>query len=91
MAFVTYILFVALLTGLQERFHPEILGTAASKALAVVLVDFIFVKSGCYILNIQGSGHVLDLLAYGGYKFVGCAVYVVILTEVLMFPLPVSY
>jgi protein transport protein YIF1 len=71
MAFVTYILFVALLTGLQENFHPEILGTAASKALAVVLVDFCFVKFGCYILNIQGSSHVLDLFAFGGYKFVG--------------------
>ena len=71
MAFVTYVLFVALLRGLQDRFHPEVLGTAASKALAVVIVDFIFVKTGCYILNIQGSGQVLDLIAYGGYKFVG--------------------
>lgn len=71
MAFVTYILFVALITGLQGLFHPEILGTAASKALAVILVDFFFVKTGCYILNIQGSSQVLDLLAYGGYKFVG--------------------
>lgn len=71
MAFVTYVLFVALLRGLKDRFHPEVLGTAASKALAVVIVDFIFVKTGCYILNIQGSGQVLDLIAYGGYKFVG--------------------
>ena len=71
MAFVTYVLFVALLRGLQDRFHPEVLGTAASKALAVVLVDFLFIKTGCYILNIQGSGQVLDLIAYGGYKFVG--------------------
>ena len=71
MAFVTYVLFVALLRGLQDRFHPEVLGTAASKALAVVIVDFIFVKTGCYILNIPGSGQVSDLIAYGGYKFVG--------------------
>jgi len=71
MAFVTYVLFVAFLTGVQNRFHPEILGTAASKALAVVIVDFLFVKTGCYILNIQGSSQILDLLAYGGYKFVG--------------------
>jgi len=71
MAFVTYVLFVALSRGLQDRFHPEVLGTAASKALAVAIIDFIFVKTGCYILNIQGSGQVLDLIAYGGYKFVG--------------------
>ncbi|KAI0718442.1 YIF1-domain-containing protein [Cerioporus squamosus] len=73
MAFVTYILLAALYSGLHARFHPEILGITASKALAVVLLDFFFVKSGCYFLNIPGglSSQVLDLLAYDGYKFVG--------------------
>ncbi|EMD32420.1 hypothetical protein CERSUDRAFT_58462 [Gelatoporia subvermispora B] len=73
MALVTYILLAALYSGLQARFHPEILGITASKALAVVLLDFIFVKLGCYFLNIQGgmSNQVLDVLAYDGYKFVG--------------------
>ncbi|KAH9914181.1 YIF1-domain-containing protein [Epithele typhae] len=73
MALVTYILLAALYSGLNSRFHPEILGITASKALAVVLLDFCFVKAGCYILNIPGglSSQVLDLLAYGGYKFVG--------------------
>ena len=52
MAFVTYILLAALHSGLNSRFHPEILGITASKALAVVLFDFCFVKSGCYLLNI---------------------------------------
>ena len=52
MAFVTYILLAALYSGLNSRFHPEILGITASKALAVVLLDFCFVKSGCYFLNI---------------------------------------
>ena len=53
MAFVTYILLAALHSGLNSRFHPEILGVTASKALAVVLLDFLFVKGGCYFLNIQ--------------------------------------
>ena len=53
MAFVTYILLAALHSGLNARFHPEILGITASKALAVVLLDFMFVKLGCYFLNIQ--------------------------------------
>ena len=52
MALVTYILLAALHSGLNSRFHPEILGITASKALAVVLLDFCFVKSGCYFLNI---------------------------------------
>ena len=53
MALVTYILLFALRSGLNSRFHPEILGVTASKALAVVLLDFLFVKGGCYFLNIQ--------------------------------------
>jgi len=71
MALVTYILLAALHSGLNSRFHPEILGVTASKALAVVLLDFLFVKGGCYFLNIQGQSQVLDLVAYDGYKFVG--------------------
>ncbi|EIW76050.1 YIF1-domain-containing protein [Coniophora puteana RWD-64-598 SS2] len=71
MALVTYILVAAFHLGLQQRFHPQVLGALASKALAVVLLDFLIVKSGCYLLNVQGSGQVVDLVAYGGYKFVG--------------------
>lgn len=91
MALVSYILLAALHSGLQSRFHPEILGVTASTAILVVVLDFIVIKFGCYILNIQvrnftlyspnpvyafpcsvqGAGQVTDLLAYGGYKFVG--------------------
>ncbi|KAI0327736.1 YIF1-domain-containing protein [Cubamyces sp. BRFM 1775] len=76
MALVTYVLLAALQSGLNSRFHPEILGLTASKALGVVLVDFLFVKAGCYLLNIPGglSSQVLDVLAYDGYKFVGVIV-----------------
>ncbi|KAF8806686.1 protein transporter yif1 [Phlegmacium glaucopus] len=71
MAIVTYILLTALHSGIHARFHPQILGESASRATAVVFLDFCFVKLGCYILNIQGSSQVIDILAYGGYKFVG--------------------
>lgn len=71
MAFVTYILLAALHSGLQSRFHPEVLGRVASKALFVVLIEFGVIKLGCYLLNISGSHQVTDLVAYGGYKFVG--------------------
>lgn len=50
------------------------MGESASRAIAVVLLDFVFVKLGCYFLNIQGSSQVVDLIAYGGYKFVGYAI-----------------
>ncbi|KAI5123934.1 hypothetical protein M0805_006349 [Coniferiporia weirii] len=71
MALVTYILLAALQSGLQDRFHPEVLGRVATRALFVVLVEFGFIKLGCYLLNISGSSQVTDLVAYGGYKFVG--------------------
>src|SRR6267142_697430 len=74
MAFVTYILLAALQSGLQSRFHPEIFGVVATKAIIVLILDFLFVKGGCYLLGIQGSNPIVDLLAYGGYKFVGCVV-----------------
>jgi len=83
MALVSYILLAALHSGLQSRFHPEILGVTASTAIVVVLLDFAIVKFGCYILNIQGSSQVLDLLAYDGYKFVG--VIVTLLAGLLQF------
>ncbi|KAI0251066.1 YIF1-domain-containing protein [Lactifluus subvellereus] len=71
MAFVTYILLAALQSGLQSRFHPEIFGIVATKAIVVLLFDFLFVKGGCYLLGVQGSSPIVDLLAYAGYKFVG--------------------
>jgi protein transport protein YIF1 len=73
MALVTYILLAALQSGLHNDFHPDVFGKSASRAFAVVLLDFAFVKIGCYFLNVPGSSQVVDLLAYGGYKFVGCA------------------
>jgi len=72
MALVTYVLLAALQSGLEARFDPEILGVTASTALGVVLLEFTFIKLGCYFLSIQGQGQVVDLVAYGGYKFVGC-------------------
>lgn len=53
MALVTYVLLAALYSGLDSRFHPEILGSAASKAFAVVILDLAFIYLGCYFLNIQ--------------------------------------
>ncbi|KAI0258547.1 YIF1-domain-containing protein [Gloeopeniophorella convolvens] len=71
MAFVSYILLAALQSGLQSRFHPEIFGIVATKAIVVLILDFLFVKGGCYLLGVQGSNPIVDLLAHGGYKFVG--------------------
>ncbi|KAM6497252.1 protein transporter yif1 [Amanita muscaria] len=71
MALVTYVLLAALHSGLNDRFHPKVLGESASRALGVLVLDFFFVKLGCYFLNVQGSSQMVDLIAYGGYKFIG--------------------
>jgi len=71
MAIVTYILLAGLHAGLNGPFRPQILGETASRAILVVLFDGLFIKLGCYILNIQGSNQLVDILAYTGYKFVG--------------------
>lgn len=82
MALVTYVLLTALVAGMNNRFHPEVLGVALSKALVVLIMDVAFVKLGCYTLNIQSPAQVVDLVAYGGYKFVG-AVSVLLASMVL--------
>lgn len=71
MAFVTYIIVTSVILGLESRFHPEVLGLRASRALAIVLVELAAIKLGTYLLNIQGDHTMMDLLAYSGYKFVG--------------------
>lgn len=74
MAFVTYILLSAFLSGIQGHFSPENFSGTASYAFAVVIFEIVAIKLGCYLLNIGGQGQVLDLVAYGGYKFVGIVV-----------------
>ena len=75
MALVTYVL-ATLWSRLQaffntSRLNPEILGVTASTALTVVLMEFAFIQLSCYFLSIQGQGQIIDLVPYGGYKFVG--------------------
>lgn len=71
MAMVTYVLISAFHSGINDRFHPSILGESASRAILILLMDFGFVYVGCYVLSVHGSIAV-DLIAYSGYKFVGC-------------------
>ncbi|KAF7324841.1 WD-REPEATS-REGION domain-containing protein [Mycena kentingensis (nom. inval.)] len=71
MALVTYILLCALDSGVHARFHPQVLGESATRAIMVVILDFLFLQLGCYFLNVQSTSQSIDVIAYGGYKFVG--------------------
>ncbi|EPS43997.1 hypothetical protein H072_2024 [Dactylellina haptotyla CBS 200.50] len=71
MAFVTYILLYTMIAGIRGHFHPELLGKLASTAFAIVALEIVGLKFGCYLLNINNESQLLDLVAYSGYKFVG--------------------
>ncbi|KZV94464.1 YIF1-domain-containing protein [Exidia glandulosa HHB12029] len=71
MALVTYVLLSAVKLGLKTRFNPRVLGATTSSAIFCVFFEVLLVRLSCYLLNIQGSASVVDLVAYAGYKFVG--------------------
>ncbi|TGZ85073.1 YIF1-domain-containing protein, partial [Ascodesmis nigricans] len=77
MSFVTYILLSALIYGVSGIFHPELLGYTATSAMGAVMFELLGLKLGCYLLNI-GNSQLLDLIAYSGYKFVGCTVSILV-------------
>lgn len=82
MALVTYILLSTVLAGLRGSFHPELLGSITTTAIAVVIFEIVLLKVAMYILNITNDSQLLDLIAYSGYKFVGIIV-TLALAEVL--------
>ncbi|XP_067015652.1 protein YIF1B isoform X2 [Anabrus simplex] len=71
MAYLTYVLVAGLVLGTQNRFSPEMLGIHASSALAWLVVEVLVELVTLYVTNIQSSLKTLDLVAYGGYKYVG--------------------
>lgn len=71
MALVTYILLSAMLAGFRGNFHPELLGSITTTAIAVIVFEILCLKLAMYILSINNESQLLDLVAYSGYKFVG--------------------
>lgn len=82
MALVTYILLSVLLAGFRGDFHPELLGSITTTAIAVIAFEILCLKLATYILNINNDSQLLDLVAYSGYKFVGIIV-TMVASEVL--------
>lgn len=73
MAYVTYILFMGILLGIEKRFKPEVLTITASSALFFTTIEVLFLRLGFYILDInmnESRIHLADLVSYCGYKFV---------------------
>lgn len=76
MGVVTYVLTLALISGLKNEFHPEVFGFKTSSTLAYLLLDFAVLKLGLYLLNINSK--TWDLVSYIGYKFVPLILVIII-------------
>jgi hypothetical protein len=73
MAFVTYILIVGTIMGVENRFTPEILTMTASTALFFTIVQVMFLRLGIYLLNASSPDYpiyITDLVAYTGYQYI---------------------
>ncbi|CAJ0911736.1 7853_t:CDS:2, partial [Entrophospora sp. SA101] len=78
MAFVTYVLLTGIVAGTKHKFHPEVLGINATTGLLLVILELLFIKIGCYLLNITSETQFLDFLSYSGYKFIGVIITLVV-------------
>jgi len=74
MAFVTYILVVGYMLGVQERFSPEILATTASGALTSLFLEIIIIYLTTTVMSITSTLAKWDFLAFSMYKYVGMIV-----------------
>lgn len=69
MAYITYVLLVGFMLGLQHKFSPEQIGIQSSSALAYIIFEILLYLIIMYITNITTNLKMLDLLAFSGYKY----------------------
>ncbi|XP_011628246.1 protein YIF1B-B isoform X2 [Amborella trichopoda] len=70
MAFGTYVVLVGFALGLNSKFSPEALSMQFTKGLGAWLLQVTLLKFLLYLLG-SGEAGVLDVVAYGGYAFIG--------------------
>jgi len=71
MAFVTYILVVGYMLGLQDRFSPEVLAATASSALTALVLEVLLIYLATTIMSVKSTLAKWDYLAFAMYKYVG--------------------
>ncbi|SPQ99877.1 unnamed protein product (mitochondrion) [Plasmodiophora brassicae] len=73
MAFVTYILLMGFIMGISKAFTPEVLGSTATWALLVLIMEVVLLRVGFAVIGSSATvvpPSLLDLVAYSSYKFV---------------------
>jgi len=74
MAFVTYILVVGYVLGMQDRFSPEVLATTSSSALTSLILEILVIWVTTTVMSINTTLAKWDFLAFSMYKYVGMIV-----------------
>ena len=59
-------------SGSPFRFSPELLGVLASSALVWLVMEVVAVLLSLYLVTVNTDLTTIDLLAFSGYKYVGC-------------------
>jgi len=71
MAFVTYILVVGYMLGMQDRFAPDLLATTGSSSLTMLVLELLVIYLTTTIMNINTTLSKCDIVAFCMYKYVG--------------------
>jgi len=74
MAFVTYILVVGYVLGLNNRFSPEVLAATASSAMVWLILEILVIYLTTTVGSIKTTLAKWDFLAFSAYKYVGMIV-----------------
>ena len=71
MAFVSYILVVGYMLGIQDRFSPDLLAATASSSLTMLVLELLVIYLTTTIMSINTTLAKCDILAFCMYKYVG--------------------
>ena len=71
MAFLTYVVMASMVLCTQGKFVPEQLHVTASSSITYGIIELIIHCITLYLMQIETSLRILDVLAYCSYKFVG--------------------
>ena len=71
MAFVSYILVVGYMLGIQDRFSPDLLAATASSSLTMLVLELLIIYLTTTVMNINTTLSKFDIAAFCMYKYVG--------------------
>lgn len=69
MAYITYVLLYGICRGIHHDFHPELLGSTATFALVLLILEILLGQMGFFLAGTSNM-LALDIASYSGYKYV---------------------